>query len=203
MREMKRKKKCHEKLIRLCCWIIRHLEFSFLFFVNLSMIPFFFVSSTQRKLFCFFFSLITSFFFLPLFSSCFFFFKRVSSCEISTVQTGGKKPWEETRTSWASEIFFLLRQKCSSTKEEIPNRLQMRNSISAPTHYRQKEEEEKRVFFLVLLSALILSIEQLSKWDPTAQIVRRPHRHSIQMGYVQYISTYPTAFVESFKRTTN
>ena len=203
MREMKRKKKCHEKLIRLCCWIIRHLEFSFLFFVNLSMIPFFSYHQPKENCFVFFFSYYF-FFFLPLFSSCFFFLNEFLLVKFQLCKRGGKKPWEETRTSWASEIFFLLRQKCSSTKEEIPNRLQMRNSISAPTHYRQKEEEEeKRVFFLVLLSALLLSIEQLSKWDPTAQIVRRPHRHSIQMGYVQYISTYPTAFVESFKRTTN
>jgi magnesium-transporting ATPase (P-type) len=95
-REKKNQKNCHEKLIQLCCWIIRHLEFSFLFFVNLLMIPFFRINNPKKNSVFFLFLLLI--FFLPLFSSC-FFFNEFLLVKIQICKREGRKPWEETTTS--------------------------------------------------------------------------------------------------------
>jgi hypothetical protein len=94
------------------------------------------------------------------------------------VQTGRKKALGRNNNVLSlGDFFFLLCQKCSSTKEENPNRCadeefnQWSHTLST-----QKKKKKKMVFFLVLLSALLSSSEQLSKRDHTDTRSRRAIR---------------------------
>ena len=150
-----KKKKCHEKLIRLCCWIIRHLEFSFLFFVNLSMIPFFRIIN-PKKIVLFFFSLITSFF-CRCFPRVFFFLNEFLLVKFQLCKRGGKKPWEETRTSWASEIFFFTPPKMFLNKRRNSKSFadEKFNQCSHTLSTKRRRRKKGFLFGVVICSSIV------------------------------------------------